>query len=42
MGYTNLKFKEEVGVRDIHLRAVSLYMLLKVQKWIRSLEKGVS
>ena len=42
MGYTNLKFKEEVGVRDIRLKAVSLYMFLKVQKWIRSLEKGVS
>ena len=42
IGYTNLEFKGEVGVRDIHLQAISLYMLFKVWTWMRSLERGVS
>lgn len=40
IGYTNLEFKGEVGVRDIYLGAISLYMVFKAWNWIRSLEWG--
>lgn len=43
VGYTNLEFKKEVGVREKYLGTVSLSMtVFKTWNWIRSLENEVA